>query len=251
MMVRDGQPSQTARRVAAYRLAFDRVAAPFGDPAADELLAADVSAGVAVNSDGRMAKYLQYRTAFFDRVAVNALDGGCTQLVTLGAGYDARAWRYAKSGVRWFEVDHPATQADKRARLDRLGITTQPVKFVAADLVEDDAAEALLGAGFQPEVPALLLCEGLAVYLSPAVLADLFEQLRSIAAAGTRLALSGGVEGSNSARRAAFAERVARLGEPLASTRADIAEALETARWRQTEVSGPAHRLGLMVAVPV
>ena len=153
--------------------------------------------------------------------------------------------------VRWFEVDHRATQADKRERLDRLGITSQPVTFVAADLVEDDVAEALLGAGFEPDVPALLLCEGLAVYLNPAVLADLFEQLRTIAAAGEGKPGAGGVEAGNSPRRAAFAARVARLGEPLASTRAEIAEALETARWREVEVSGPGHRLGLMVAVPV
>lgn len=249
--MRDGEPSQTARRVAAYRLAFPRVPAPFGDPASDDMLAADVSAGVNVEASGRMAKYLAYRTAFFDRVVVNGLERGCTQIVTVGAGYDGRAWRYAKAGVRWFEVDHPATQADKRERLDRLGIVSPTVTFVPADLVADDVAEALLGAGFEAVAPALLLCEGVAVYLSPAVLADLFEQLRTIATTGSRLAISGGVAGATSARRAAFAERVARLGEPLASTRTDIAEALESARWRPAEVPEPTSRLGLMVAVPV
>jgi Phosphotransferase enzyme family len=43
--MREGRPSVTARRVAAYRLGFDRLAAGFGDPAADERLAADVAAG--------------------------------------------------------------------------------------------------------------------------------------------------------------------------------------------------------------
>jgi hypothetical protein len=39
-----GGPSITARRVAAYRLGFTRVPAPYGDAAADEALAADVAA---------------------------------------------------------------------------------------------------------------------------------------------------------------------------------------------------------------
>lgn len=39
-----GGPSITARLVAAHRLGFARVPAPYGDPAADEALAADVAA---------------------------------------------------------------------------------------------------------------------------------------------------------------------------------------------------------------
>ena len=41
----DGGPSVTARWVAAHRLGFARVATDYGDPAADEALAADVAAG--------------------------------------------------------------------------------------------------------------------------------------------------------------------------------------------------------------
>ena len=41
----DGGPSVTARQVAAHRLGFARVATDYGDPAADEALAADVAAG--------------------------------------------------------------------------------------------------------------------------------------------------------------------------------------------------------------
>jgi len=63
-----------------------------------------------------MHEYIRARTAFFDRVVVSAIDRGVAQVVIGGAGYDGRAFRYAKPGVRWFEVDHPATQADKRAR---------------------------------------------------------------------------------------------------------------------------------------
>ena len=41
----DGGPSVTASGVAAHRLGFALVATDYGDPAADEALAADVAAG--------------------------------------------------------------------------------------------------------------------------------------------------------------------------------------------------------------
>jgi methyltransferase (TIGR00027 family) len=71
----------------------------------------------------RMAR----RTAFFDRASLAALERGVRQVVVLGAGYDGRALRFATPGVTWFEVDHPATQSDKRARLAALGARTDGI----------------------------------------------------------------------------------------------------------------------------
>ena len=50
-------PSVTARRVAAHRLGFSRVPAPYGTPAADEAVAADVAAGLVAPAN-RMHGYL-------------------------------------------------------------------------------------------------------------------------------------------------------------------------------------------------
>ena len=140
-----GQPSVTAQRVAAQRLTFDRVPAPYGDPAADDTLARDVAAAVS-GEPGRMSDYLRARTRFFDRAVTGALARGCPQAVIGAAGYDGRALRYAKPGVRWFEVDHPVTQQDKRARLQRLGIEAGHIGFVAADFAVDPVADRQPGA---------------------------------------------------------------------------------------------------------
>src|ERR1700733_14589088 len=117
--MREGRPSVTARRVAACRLGFDRLAAGFGDPSADQRLAADVAAAAGpekVEPGERMVRYLRARTSFFDRVVLNAIERSVTQLLVVGAGYDGRSLRYAEAGVSWFEVDHPDTQADKLTR---------------------------------------------------------------------------------------------------------------------------------------
>ncbi len=236
-------PSWTARRVAAHRLDFTRVPAPYGDAAADEALAGDVAGELRI-TEGRMHQYLAARTAFFDQIVVGALDGGLRQVVIGGAGYDGRALRYAKPGVRWFEVDHPATQADKRERLDRLGLDAAHVRFVAADFaadpVPDPVPDLLLAAGLDASAPSLFLLEGVAVYLEPAVVDSILDQFRQVAGAGSRLAISVSLSGEyDRGGRAGFRVSVAAMGEPARSHfAADEAEGiLARAGWLVT--AGP------------
>ena len=214
----DGGPSVTARRVAAHRLGFSRVPAAYGVPAADEALAADVAAGLVAPAN-RMHDYLAARTSFFDRTVVSAIDRGVRQVVVGAAGYDGRAFRYAKPGVRWFEVDHPVTQRDKLERLERLGIAVSHVRFVEADFTRDPLADRLRAAGLKAGVPSLFLLEGVAVYLEPAVLETVLEQFRQVAAPGSRLAISVSLSREHDeGARARFQAAVAALGEPARST---------------------------------
>src|SRR5690348_3972031 len=185
----DAGPSQTARRVAAHRLDFTRIPADYGDPAADHALAVDVAAGRQAPAS-RMHDYLAARTAFFDRTVTSALGRGVTQVVIGGAGYDGRAFRYAKPGVRWFEVDHPATQADKRERIARLGLDAAHITFIAADFTADPVAAPLRAAGVDQASPALFLFEGVAVYLERPVIERVLAEFRAVTAPGAVLAIS-------------------------------------------------------------
>jgi methyltransferase (TIGR00027 family) len=240
-MTLDGGPSQTARRVAAHRLSFTRPAPDYGDPRAEDALAADVADGLTAADAGggvakaasRMRDYLAARTAFFDRAVLDAIEAGTRQIVVGAAGYDGRALRYAKPGVRWFEVDHPATQRDKLARLARLGIDAGHVTFIAADFTEDDTARLLTQAGLDSAAPSLFLVEGVAVYLDAEVLETLLSQFRAVAGDGSQLVISmptGGIS-RDSVR---FREAVAALGEPVRSrfTPDEAAALLATAGWR-------------------
>jgi len=235
-----GGPSITARRVAAHRLGFSRVPAPYGDPAADERLAADVAGGQPPSS-GRMRNYLVGRTRFFDQVVVRAIDRGMRQVVIGAAGYDGRAFRYARPGVRWFEVDHPATQRDKRERLERLGLAARQVRFVAADFTRDPVAGPLREAGLDPAKPSLFLLEGIAVYLEPAVLETVLSQFREVAASGSRLAISVSATAAQAGARSAFRDSVAALGEPARSALGpdETAVLLARAGWQVTAAGDP------------
>ena len=247
--MREGTASQTARSVAAHRLEFTRAAAGYGDPDADDELSRDVADGLAPRR-GRMHEYLRARTAFFDRVLTDCLGQGVRQVVVGGAGYDGRALRYAKAGVRWFEVDHPATQADKRERLTRLGIAAEHMSFVPADFTADGVAEPLLAAGFDPGAPALFLFEGVAVYLTQPVTARVLAGFRMVAADGSLLAISVSVGDPDAPARARFRARVAELGEPARSvlTAGAATRLLADAGWEITGTSGRHQSAGLLLA---
>ncbi|MFE7235765.1 class I SAM-dependent methyltransferase [Streptomyces sp. NPDC002405] len=106
------------------------------------------------------------------------------QLVILGAGLDTRAWRLpelARTDV--WEVDHPASQQDKRARLAEaapllrgpdegdllaagLPAIARSVRFTPVDFAVDDLGAALDAAGHDPAAPTTWLWEGVVPYLT-------------------------------------------------------------------------------------
>jgi len=167
-----------------------------------------------------MHRYLEARTAFFDAVVVEALDAGLRQVVVLGAGYDARSLRYARDGVRFFEVDLARTQDDKLDRLARLKAQSAEVAYLAADFATDPIDGLLTHAGLDAGSPTLFVLEGVVPYLDCDVLSALLVMLRGVAADGSRFALSVGVERSDddvgAAERAReFRARVGSVGEPV------------------------------------
>jgi methyltransferase (TIGR00027 family) len=129
--------------------------------------------------------YLAARTLFFDTFISDALDDGLRQVVVLGAGYDSRAWRMARPGVTFFEVDQPATQGDKRTRAPDGG----PV-YVPADVTDPSLAEKLVHAGHQPQEPTAFTVEGLTIYLTREAAAALLGRLYDLGSTGSRLAVS-------------------------------------------------------------
>ena len=252
----DRHPSVTARRVAAYRLTFERLKTPYGQPAADDALAQDVAGGTPPDLSEIMTRYLRGRTAFFDRVVVNALARDVTQVVSVGAGYDGRAWRYAREGTQWWEVDQAETQADKRGRLARLGVDGGNVTFVAHDLRHDGLSAKLVGAGLQPDGPCLFLCEGIAIYIDASSLESALTELRTLATVGTRLALSFGTTPSSpqhGSHRARLQSAVAAWGEPAKNsiTGEGADPLLAASRWRSTEISERSRKAGFVMAAPV
>ena len=207
-------PSRTGQAVALLRAELDRPASPGGDPDAQRRLCA----GMAPAATAAMRPRLAARTRFFDDQILAAISRGVPQVVICGAGYDDRAFRFRAPGVRYFELDHPGTQADKTRRLERAGLDRAGLTMAAADFRVDDVAAVLAACGQDAGQATLFLCEGLLVYLSQPVIVRLLAGLAARAAAGSTLAASLSVHrlGADSGRvtAAANARRATGQREP-------------------------------------
>jgi methyltransferase (TIGR00027 family) len=108
-----------------------------------------------------------------DRLRSEVSSGRVGQYVILGAGLDTFAYRQPAwaAGLRIFEVDHSASQADKRIRLRRAGIEPPAnVRYVEADLESNSLLDDMVAAGLDPARPAFVACLGVLIYLDePAV----------------------------------------------------------------------------------
>ncbi|MBM4367466.1 MAG: SAM-dependent methyltransferase [Deltaproteobacteria bacterium] len=204
-----GEPSTTARWVAFARGLGGYESPPLAaDPHAVDLLHAPWStllraaarwpratrmavATMDTLSQGR-SRFMSYRTRVLDDVVRHASADGIEQVVILGAGLDARAWRLPElATARVFEVDHPDTQDYKRARMGEGRVTYVPVDFE-----KETAADALVAAGLDVSRPSVVLWEGVAMYLPPAAIDATLATMRPVLATGSRLAISYSRRGS-------------------------------------------------------
>jgi methyltransferase (TIGR00027 family) len=188
--VRADRPSLTARWVAARRaeLAPTRSSTPAGDLEGERALYRDVSSNVSFNV--ARPSGVSHRTQFIDAEVADAIGRGIEQIVILGAGYDGRSLRFGGAPTRWFEVDLPTTQADKRRRLAALGVSPVGVTYVPVDLMQDDLEQALESAGHDATKPTLFLGEGLVPYLTLEATAAMFQAALARAAPGSVLVVT-------------------------------------------------------------
>ncbi len=208
-----GEPSTTARWVAFARGLGAYESPPLvTDPHAVHLLHAPWStllraaaqwpratrvavATMDVLSRGR-SRFMSYRTRVLDDVVRQATAEGVEQVVILGAGLDARAWRLPElATARVFEVDHPDTQAYKRARIGEGRVTYVPVDFE-----KETAADALVVAGLDVSRPSVVLWEGVVMYLPSAAIDATLATMRPVLAPRSRLAISYSRRGSSLGR---------------------------------------------------
>ena len=105
-------------------------------------------------------EYMIARTAYFDGLFVDALNNIIPQIALIGAGYDSRAYRFAKvnSGTRIFELDTIPTQIRKKKLLKRARIEIpQQVKFVPINFNSNSLKDALEQAGYDHRKKTLII----------------------------------------------------------------------------------------------
>jgi methyltransferase (TIGR00027 family) len=145
------------------------------------------------------------RSRYVEDELDRAIKRGVSQYVILGAGLDSFAYRRSDVAkvLRIFEVDHPATQAWKRERLQDLGVASPDnLAFVPVDFEKQSLVERLLKGGYRSDAAAVFSWLGVVVYLTSDAI---FGTLRTIAslALGTEIIFEYPLPGRTTRRRGA------------------------------------------------
>jgi len=254
--MRAERPSRTAHLVALGRALADAGLShvpDFRDPTARVLLseqgrrslaktehaAREGKRGFGLEMARVMADLIALRTAAIDAAVRDAIAGGATQVVILGAGYDGRAWRMPElAGVRVFEVDRPATQGDKRARLSELPPAAGVVRFVPIDFERESLGAVLERAGHDRSSPTCWIWEGVVMYLTRDAMRATLADVAGRSAPGSTLIVN-----YHTAHRRFLGRLMFRLiGEPQISdwTAEEMAADLRSAGFAVREDSGMA-----------
>ena len=204
-----------AESEAALRIALEMMRADFAQRASPEL---------AHSLLRHLRASVTMRSRYTEDELSTAITRGVRQYVILGAGLDSFAYRRRDltEVVRVFEVDHPATQQWKRARLQELQIALPPnLTFIPIDFEKQTLAEALRAGGYSPREPAFFSWLGVTGYLTEEAI---FKTLRevAIAAPGSEIVFGYGVREEllnkeSRQMRAALRAQVAARGEPTLS----------------------------------
>ena len=159
--------SDTARWTALYRATEStRADALFSDPLA-ERLAGEQGRAIVANTPmtSRSGWWLVARTKIIDDAITEAIANGCDRVLNLAAGLDTRPYRLnLPADFQWIEADLPEILAEKTQLLadqtPRCRLTRS-----AVDLADPVARNAFFDQALDGATKALVLTEGLLMYL--------------------------------------------------------------------------------------
>jgi len=119
------------------------------------------------------------RTYLFDKIIKEQIAQGVDMVVNLAAGLDARPYRMElPASLKWVEVDLPDILDYKEAVLkDEKPVCS--LERVRADLADSATRRSVFARLNQEATRALVICEGLLIYLPPDDVAKFAQELRS------------------------------------------------------------------------
>ncbi|MBD2773343.1 class I SAM-dependent methyltransferase [Iningainema tapete] len=130
------------------------------------------------------------RKLWFEDKVRDALDSGCSQIVVIGPGFDTLAYRLHQEfpAVRWWEIDHPATQQIKRIVLERHGGIKANLKLLPVDFTQQTLADVLTStAHYNRHAVSLFVVEGLFMYLTEAKVREFLQTIHKYSGSGSGL----------------------------------------------------------------
>ncbi len=249
-------PSKTALGVAARRAVhqlIDDTPKILDDPVVVQLLESSYLDQTLSDPDQvqtRAAQALRahvvIRARFAEDRLAKAVERGVQQYVILGAGLDTFAYRQPDwaHALRIFEVDQPASQQDKRARLQAANISLPAnVELVPIDFETTSISEGLAANGFDPTRPTFVSWLGVMMYLTQEAIDAIFKFVVALPQCSEIVFTFAPPPTGEAKDRvyAALIERAANVGEPWITliTPEELAQYLSTLGFAQVFIPTP------------
>ncbi|WNG88277.1 SAM-dependent methyltransferase [Mycobacterium sp. ITM-2016-00317] len=194
MTVLDGDPGALDAGLTPLRAArarADEAAAHrplFTDPYSQMFVDADGSDGMPPSP--WVTDYVAARTKWFDDFFLASSSAGVSQVVILGSGLDARAFRLPwLSDTVIYEVEQPELLDFKQRVLNQVGAEPAARHVLVGADVRDDWPRALIAAGFLPDQPTVWAVEGLLPRLPADQQEELLGRVDLYSARGSRIGM--------------------------------------------------------------
>jgi methyltransferase (TIGR00027 family) len=132
------------------------------------------------------------RAVFAEKSLENAVQMGAKQYLIFAAGYDTFAYRQPdwSSKIQIFEIDHPATSADKQKRI-QLVAAEKPANlhYVSVDFIENNWQSNLLACTEEFDENKISFCSllGISYYLSKRVFTEAINTISSFVPKGSSI----------------------------------------------------------------
>lgn len=204
--MKEGQSSRTAEAAAALRANhFKNTVSPvFSDPYAFELtskgwkkllssplLVKLMNSALLNRTLGLLTGQVVGRSRYAEDLLDQAVQQNTQQYVLVGAGLDSFVLRESHHypTLKIFEVDHPDTQAAKKAKLKKLGNIPASVEFVAINFEKESISEALTRSLYERSAPAFFSWLGTTHYLHPQTTLQTLKSIAEFAANASEVVL--------------------------------------------------------------
>jgi methyltransferase (TIGR00027 family) len=159
--------------------------------------------------------HIVLRSRYAEDCLKEAFDSGVRQFVILGAGMDTFAYRQPKwaTALKILEVDHPASQAEKKTALveHKINIPSN-LSFLPLDLEKEDLRSAFEKSKINLKEPIFMACLGVLIYLSKNCIDKIFKFAGTFAK-GSEFVFTISQKNEEEGVKASAA-RVAAMGEP-------------------------------------
>lgn len=137
--------------------------------------------------NNNLAPTVVSRSAFCEKLVRNAIWIGCRQYLIFASGYDTSAYKPELKNMFVLEIDKEEMINDKKARIEKIGIDSTNVEYVACDFSKPNEIYSILNTSYDKSQMSFSSFLGISYYLTKEQFDNMIELISSITCQGSEI----------------------------------------------------------------